>query len=138
MKTQRDITYVIANLVRQSVTDLESRLEAQKRALSEKNCTTPLLSIWMDARGADYLLSVFALNDEEISAELPEAAGLSGHQRHQIVAVIEEHLEHCPRCSLRYSHDKKLDEEIEGECRKNTDFLLDLLDDNENISDLSH
>ncbi len=134
MKTQLDIAYVIANLVRQTMPDLDSRFEEQKISLLANKCSAPLLGIWLDASGAEYLLSMFALDDKDFKAEFPEAVNISRYQRQQISLAIQEHVGKCPHCSIRHSHDIELDKEIEEECRKNTDFLLRLLDNDKDVS----
>jgi hypothetical protein len=124
-----DVIDVIADLVRQSTPDLPARLEYQAEALSELECTQPMLGRWIDEYDVNYLLSAFALADKDFAAKFPGMAHFSGHERQQFLIMLETHFERCPHCSLKRGYELELDARIEQACRQNRDSLLQLLEE---------
>lgn len=127
MKT--NITNVIADLVLQSEPDLAARLEAQAEALREVECTNPVLGRWIDAHDVKYLLSTFALNDDDFAGRFPAMAHITGPERQRVAAALEAHCEQCPHCSLKRGYDLELDARIKQASQRNSTALLQLLED---------
>jgi hypothetical protein len=131
---KNDLTDVIADFVFKSAPDLASRLEAQAEALAEAQCINPVVGRWVDENDVKYLLSTFALNDKDFAKRFPAMAHTSGAERQQVVATLEEHFEHCQHCSLKRGYDLELDARIKQACQRNSDFLLQVLGEDETES----
>jgi hypothetical protein len=132
MKT--DLTDVIANFVFKSAPDLASRLESQAEALDEAKCSNPVLGRWIDENDVKYLFSTFALNDEDFAVRFPAMAHTTKAERQRVIAAFEEHFEHCQHCSLKRGYDLELDARIKQVCQENSDFLLQMLEEDETES----
>ena len=128
---KNDLTDVIADFVFKSAPDLASRLEAQAEALAEAKCINPLIGRWVDENDVKYLLSTFALNDKDFAERFPAMAHTSKAERQRVVAALEDHFEHCQHCSLKRGYDLELDARIKQACEQNSDFLLQLLVEDE-------
>jgi hypothetical protein len=128
---KNDLTNVIADFVFKSAPDLASRLESQAEALDEAKCTNPVLGKWIDENDVKYLLSTFALNDKDFAEKFPATAPTTSAERRQVVAALEEHFEHCQHCSLKRAYDLELDARIKQACQQNSDFLLQMLEEDE-------
>lgn len=124
-----EITEVIADLVRRSNPEFDSRLEAQAKTLEEIECINPLLGQWIDTNDVKYLLSVFALKGEDFAAKFPAMAHIPEQDRQQVIAALETHMELCPHCSLKREYDLELDDQIKQVCQENDALLLQLLDE---------
>lgn len=129
-----DITEVIANFVFKSAPDLASRLEFQAEALDEAKCINPVIGRWVDENDVKYLLSTFALNDKDFAERFPAMAHTSRAERQRVAAALEKHFEHCQHCSLKRGYDLELDARINQACQQNSDFLLQLLGEDETES----
>jgi hypothetical protein len=128
---RNDLTDIIANFVFKSAPDLASRLEAQAEALDEAKCSNPVIGRWVDENDVKYLLSAFSLNDKDFAERFSSMAHTSRAERQRIVATLEEHFEHCQHCSLKRGYDLELDSRIKQACQQNSDFLLQILKDDE-------
>ncbi|HKY05937.1 MAG TPA: hypothetical protein VJQ56_13665 [Blastocatellia bacterium] len=126
---KNDLTDVIAAFVFRSAPDLASRLEAQAEALDEAKCNNPVIGRWVDENDVKYLLSAFALNDKDFAERFPAMAHTSKAERQQVIAVFEEHFEHCKHCSLKRGYDLEMDARIKQACKQNSDFLLQMLEE---------
>src|SRR5207253_6657078 len=105
---KNDLTDIIAAFVFKSAPDLAARLEAQAEALAEAKCSNPVIGRWVDENDVKYLLSTFALNDEDFAERFPAMAHTSRAERQRVIATLEEHFEHCQHCSLKRGHDLEL------------------------------
>lgn len=128
---KNDLTDVIADFVFKSAPDLASRLESQAEALDEAKCSNPVLGRWIDENDVKYLLSTFALNDKDFAEKFPAMAHTTKAKRRRVVAALEEHFEHCTHCSLKRGYDLELDAHIKQACQQNSDFLLQILEEEE-------
>lgn len=128
---KNDLTDVIADFVFKSAPDLASRLESQAEALDEAKCSNPVLGRWIDENDVKYLLSTFALNDQDFAEKFPAMAHTTKAERQRVVAALEEHFEHCTHCSLKRGYDLELDARIKQACQQNSDFLLQILEEEE-------
>ena len=128
---KNDLTNVIADFVFRSAPDLASRLEAQAEALAEAKCINPVIGRWVDENDVKYLLSTFGLNDKDFAERFPAMAHTSRAERERVVAALEEHFEQCQHCSLKRGYDLELDARIKQACQKNSDFLLQVLREDE-------
>lgn len=131
-----NIEDAIANFVFQIATDLTSRLEVQEESLRETECTNPTLGRWLDANGANYLLSVLNLGDKDFAEMHPAMAHVSAPERRRFAAELENHFTQCSHCSLARGYELELDARIEQACRQNNRHLLQQLK-KENEADLS-
>lgn len=128
---KNDITYTIADLVRQNFLDLDLRLEAQAESLAESGCVSPVIGQWIDAYDVKYLLSALSLGEDAFAERFPGMAHIHEPERLQIVDAIESHFERCPHCSLKRGYDFELDARIKKTCLDNKKFLLDLMGNDE-------
>lgn len=128
---KNDLTDVIADFVFKSAPDLASRLEAQAGALDEAKCTNPVLGKWIDENDVKYLLSTFALNDEDFAERFPAVAHTTKAERQQVINALEEHFEYCQHCSLKRGYDLELDARIKQACQQNSEVLLQMLEEAE-------
>ena len=126
-----DIINIIASFVLQANPDLASRLEYQAEALREVECIYPSLGRWVDANHIKCLLSAFALGDEDFAERYPAQAHLTERERQRLIEALEAHFEQCPHCSLKRGYDFEMDVRIEQTCQQNTDFLLQILEEDE-------
>ena len=126
-----DLTDLIADFVFKSAPDLASRLESQAEALDEAKCTNPVLGRWIDENDVKYLFSVFALNDKDFAERFPTISPMSRAERQQVAAALEGHFEYCMHCSLKRGYDLELDARIKQACEQNSDFLLQILAEDE-------
>ena len=129
MKT--NITDVIADFVLQSDPDLATRLEYQEEALREVECTNPAFGRWIDENDVKYLLSTFALGNNDFAAKFPTMAHISDQERQRVIAAIEAHCEQCPHCSLKRGYDLELDARVKRTGQQNNSALLQLLEEEE-------
>ena len=125
-----DITDIIAELVRQKNTDVDSRLAYQAEELSEVRCINPLIGRWVDSNAVEYMLSALDLDDEDFAARFP-AANVGAAERRRVAAAIEGHLGVCKHCSLKRGYEEELDGRIERACLEERDFLLRLIEEDE-------
>ena len=129
-----NITDVIAGLVRQTAQDLDTRLEYQAEALRETKCTDFSIGKMIDVNHVEYLLSALAMCESDFAETFPATTRITWQDRREVATAIEEHLQHCRRCSLKHGYELELDRRIELTCRQHRDFLLQLLDDEEATS----
>jgi hypothetical protein len=125
MKT--DLTGMIADFVFSSAPDLASRLEYQAEALDAAKCIDPVIGKWVDENDVKYLLSAFALDDDDFDERFPAMARTGSAERQRVIAVLEKHFEHCEHCSLKRGYDLEMDARIKKACQQNSDFLLQAL-----------
>lgn len=128
---KNDLTDLIADFVFKSAPDLASRLESQAEALDEARCTNPVLGRWIDENDVKYLFSVFALNDKDFAERFPKISPMSREERQQVAAALERHFDYCEHCSLKRGYDLELDARIKQACEQNSDFLLQILAEDE-------
>jgi hypothetical protein len=128
---KNDLTGMIADFVFRSAPDLASRLEYQAEALDEAKCIDPVIGRWVDENDSKYLLSAFALNDNDFAERFPAVERTTGSDRQQVIAALEEHFEHCRHCSLKRGYDLELDARVKKACRQNSAVLLQILEEDE-------
>ena len=126
-----EISDIIADIVIRANPELKSRLAYQAEALSESECINPIFGRWVDDNDVKYLLSTFALRDEDFAARFPSMAHIGREQRKRVVEAIEEHFERCQHCSLKRGYDLELDSQIKRACSENRELLLELLGEDE-------
>lgn len=126
---ESDITDMIADMVRQTAPELASRLEYQAEALRETECTDPMVGRWVDDNDVKYLLSAFALEDEDFAERFPALAHITGPERQQFIAAVEAHFDQCLHCARKRGFDLELDARIKKTCRQNSATLLQLLEE---------
>lgn len=121
---ESDFSDIIVSMLRQAEPDLDTRLEYQAEALRDAKCTEPLLGRWIETNHVQYLLSAFALSDDDFAENFPKMAHVNEHQRKRIIKAFEDHFENCRRCSLKRGYDLELDSRIERVFRENRDELI--------------
>jgi hypothetical protein len=50
-------------------------------------------------------------------------------QRQEILEAMSEHLNFCPRCSLKQAYDLEFESRLVNACRQNKETLLELLEE---------
>jgi len=128
---KNNLTDVIADFVFKSAPDLADRLKSQAEALDEAKCSNPVLGRWIDENDVNYLFSTFALSDEDFAKKFPSMAQTTLAERQQVTAALEEHFGFCKHCSLKRAYDLELDARIEQAYERNSDFLLQLLEEDD-------
>lgn len=128
---KNDLTDVIADFVFKSAPNLADRLKSQAEALDEAKCSNPVLGRWIDENDVNYLFSAFALSDEDFAEKFPAMAQTTIAERQQVIAALEEHFGFCQHCSLKRAYDLELDARIKQACEQNSDFLLQLLEEDD-------
>lgn len=124
-----DIADIIAELVRQTNPDVDSRIAYHAEALSEVKCTRPLIGRWIDSCDVEYLLSALDLADEDFASRFPVASSVKASDRRRMAAAIESHLCECQHCALKRGYELELDGRIEQACIQNRDLLLQILEE---------
>ena len=133
-----DITYKIADILRWEKPELEERLGDQAQALNENKCIDPNIGRLVDANDVKYLFSALELEDEDFAEFFPKIANIKKPERRQIIATIESHFERCKHCALKRGYDWELDAQIKNICLQNKDTLLQMLDEDADLSEGEH
>lgn len=123
-----DFDNLIIDLVRKAEPDLDSRLESQAEALSELQCTNPVLGRWIDEYDVDYLMAAFSLDNDEFSSNFPAMGHLNQHDRSQIIEAFESHFDQCPHCYLKRGYDAEMNARIERAYQINNDAVAEHLE----------
>jgi|ERR1700741_66496 len=122
-----DFDKLIIDLVRKEEPDLDARLENQAEALSERECTNPVLGRWIDEYDVEYLMAAFNLDDDEFSSNFPTMGHLNQHDRSQIIEAFESHFDQCPHCYLKRGYDLEMNARIERAYSRNNSEVMQQL-----------
>jgi Rad3-related DNA helicase len=122
-----DFDNLIIDLVRKAEPDLDSRLESQAEALSELQCTNPVLGRWIDEYDVDYLMAAFSLDNDEFASNFPAMGHLNQHDRSQILEAFENHFDLCPHCYLKRGYDAEMNARIERAYQMNNSEVAEHL-----------
>lgn len=118
-----EFDHLIIDLVRKADPDLDLRLESQAEALSDLECTNPVLGKWIDEYDVEYLFAVFKLDDTEFASNFPPMAHLSQSDRSQIIDAFEKHFDQCPHCYLKRGYDLEMNDRIERAYLNNNETI---------------
>lgn len=135
MQSTKDIGEIIADFVRKTYTDTDSRFEYQAEALLEKQCTNAAVGKVFELANVEYLLSAFDLEDEDFAEEFPAMSYLNRSERQLLLTTMQQHLESCSRCGLKQAYDLEFETRLRNACRQNSDALLQVLKDDEITDD---
>jgi hypothetical protein len=113
-----DFGDIIVHLVHEAEPDLDERLEVQAEELIGLECTNPLFGKWIDAYEVGYLLSAFALKDDDFAEHFPKLAHISQENRNEIIKAFETHIDNCAHCHRKRGYDMELDSRIERAFRQ--------------------
>lgn len=133
-----DITYKIADILRREKPELKERLNDQAQELNDNKCIDPVIGRLIDENDVKYLFSALELEDEDFAEFFPQIAGIKKSERRQLIEAIETHFEKCKHCSLKQGYDMELDGHIKNICLQNKDALLQMLDEDADISEDEH
>ena len=133
---QTDFTETLATFFRQTDLELQTRIEGQEEALQDIRCTDLLVGRWIDSAFTSYLFAAFNLTDAEFTEMFPQLE-ISATHRQQVIAVMENHLSQCQRCSLKQGYDLEFEARFKKACKPNRDLLMSLLNEDEIAEDLA-
>jgi hypothetical protein len=134
---ETDFTTTLTTFFEEMDPELRSSIEGQDETLRELRCNNPLVGRWIDSIFTSYLLAAFRLKTADFVEMFPRLKHIGTVQRQQIIATIEQHTTNCGRCATKKKFDLEFEERFERACKKNSEFLLHLLTEDESEPELA-
>jgi hypothetical protein len=134
---ETDFTTTLTTFFEQMDPELQSSIGGQEEALRDLRCNNPLVGRWIDSIFTSYLIAVFSLKTLDFVEMFPQLKHIGTLQRQQIVATIDQHMNNCRRCATKHEFDLEFEARFKRACQKNSEFLLQLLTEDESEAELA-